>query len=252
MSKHINQATRVAKIIAVATSLAVLCEPVYANLTLQIDPETGTAQIKNMSSGPITWNSYRITSVTSSLNATGWNPISNGNELTDQFPPGDGTGNGWEVAPNPNDGELVEWYLNNNSTLNPTQTLFLGNAFNPTAAHDVAFRYTMVDLTLQTGIVEYVPITPPAGIIGDYNENGVVDAADYVAWRRNLNQPVTLPNDSTPGAVTEADYNAWRTNFGKTSAGAVLVAGTSIPEPATYALVLLALIKVRFRSARPQ
>ena len=36
---------------------------------------------------------------------------------------------------------------------------------------------------------------------GDYNQNGVVDAADYVLWRKNNNTAITLPNDSTPGTA---------------------------------------------------
>ena len=52
---------------------------------------------------------------------------------------------------------------------------------------------------------------------GDYNNNGVVDATDYVVWRKRLNQSVTLPNDSTPGTVTSADYTVWRVNFGESA-----------------------------------
>ena len=58
-----------------------------------------------------------------------------------------------------------------------------------------------------------------AGVNGDYNNNGVVDAADYAVWRKRLNQNVTLPNDTTPGTVTHADYTVWRTNFGKSASG---------------------------------
>ena len=46
---------------------------------------------------------------------------------------------------------------------------------------------------------------------GDYNNNGVVDAADYVLWRNGG----TLQNDPTPG-VQPGDYAVWRANFGKT------------------------------------
>jgi hypothetical protein len=73
-----------------------------------------------------------------------------------------------------------------------------------------------------------------AGITGDYNDNGVVDAADYVAWRDNLGQSVTLPNDSTPGTVTDEDYTAWRANFG---AGGISLEGTAAaPEPSSLLL----------------
>jgi hypothetical protein len=213
---------------------------VPVNLTLQIDPVTGAAQIKNTTSNPITFNSYRLTSPSGALNPGGWNPISNGNEHQAEFPLGNGTGNGWEVAPNPSSAELVEWYLTDDSTLNPNESLFLGNVFNPAGEEDVMFRYTSGELTVRNGTIEFVPVTPPAGVTGDYNNNGVVDAADYVAWRNNLNQSVTLPNDSTPGMVTSADYDVWRANFGRSAASsAALGASSAVPEPTTLVLLCL-------------
>jgi hypothetical protein len=76
-----------------------------------------------------------------------------------------------------------------------------------------------------------VAATP--GLSGDYNENGVVDAADYVVWRKNLNQSVSLPNDSTPGTVTQADFDVWRASFGKMGSGP-LGSGAAVPEPVTW------------------
>ncbi len=83
----------------------------------------------------------------------------------------------------------------------------------------------------------WVSFTNPLarGISGDYNNNGTVDAADYVLWRDNLNSSVTLPNDTTPGMVQQADYDVWRANFGRSSTGA-LGAGIDpqgVPEPAS-------------------
>jgi hypothetical protein len=46
---------------------------------------------------------------------------------------------------------------------------------------------------------------------GDFNNNGTVDAADYVLWRNGG----PLANDPTPG-VQPDDYNYWRANFGRT------------------------------------
>jgi len=81
---------------------------------------------------------------------------------------------------------------------------------------------------------------------GDYNENGVVDAADYVLWRKNLGQSVTLPNDTSPGEVTQDDYNVWRTNFGETSNGP-LGSIAAVPEPGSWLLGLAAAVFVAFR-----
>ena len=58
------------------------------------------------------------------------------------------------------------------------------------------------------------PLQPAAaGIAGDYNANGTVDAADYVLWRDNLNSTVMLPNDPTPGNVTPEDLRGVANQF---------------------------------------
>jgi hypothetical protein len=54
---------------------------------------------------------------------------------------------------------------------------------------------------------------------GDYNGDGVVDAADYVIWRDN--QGVASPSfydgdGNNDGLVNDADYQIWRANFGFT------------------------------------
>jgi matrixin len=89
----------------------------------------------------------------------------------------------------------------------------------------------------------------PAGVNGDYNSNGVVDAGDYVLWRRYLGQSKALPNRTTTGVLTNTDYTVWRANFGKMSSGSgsgSSLAGGEIPEPASGALVLLLTFCVYF------
>lgn len=68
-----------------------------------------------------------------------------------------------------------------------------------------------------------VSTTPDASIVvtnglaGDYNNDGVVDAADYTVWRDNLGSNNDLPNRdaSATGPVSTGDYNFWRNNFGR-------------------------------------
>jgi hypothetical protein len=66
-------------------------------------------------------------------------------------------------------------------------------------------------------------------IPGDFNLDNIVDAADYVVWRK------------TDG--TQAGYNLWRTNFGRTVSGGsnVLSADVAVPEPATHLILFLGL-----------
>ena len=75
------------------------------------------------------------------------------------------------------------------------------------------------------------------GAAGDFNTNGVVDAADYTVWRNNLGQNVALPNEaSTPGSVTPEDYNDWKSNFGETAPATVVdISGANVyPSLATF------------------
>jgi hypothetical protein len=90
-----------------------------------------------------------------------------------------------------------------------------------------------------------------AGLDGDYDEDGSVNAADYVVWRK------------TGGS--QAGFDLWRTNFGRTvgaatgtrhtatpgAGSAAPVATTSprlgestaaVPEPASYLLVLAGIV----------
>jgi hypothetical protein len=94
--------------------------------------------------------------------------------------------------------------------------------------------------------------TEPPGITGDYNDNGIVDAADYVVWRKNLGTNNTLPNDDSPGSVLPVDYDKWKANFGKTSSGSALA--QAVPEPGTLAamLLLVACSGARLRGGRQE
>ena len=87
---------------------------------------------------------------------------------------------------------------------------------------------------------------------GDYNDNGTVDAADYVVWRHSLGQSVTLPNDSTPGTVDQADYDDWRAHFGNSAGGGSAIGASQVPEPGSIALILLAavIVATRLRASR--
>ncbi|MEX0611511.1 MAG: PEP-CTERM sorting domain-containing protein [Pirellulales bacterium] len=79
---------------------------------------------------------------------------------------------------------------------------------------------------------------PPA-VAGDFNNDGSVDAADYVAWRANDGTNNALPNDDGLGTpVGLAHYELWRTNFGNTTGGGA--AAGAVPEPGSLLLLALA------------
>jgi hypothetical protein len=85
--------------------------------------------------------------------------------------------------------------------------------------------------------------TVKVGVPGDYNDNGVVDAADYVLWRNG--GPLQFEID-TPGTVNAADYTVWRARFGKTTAGAgsgsLAITVDAVPELSSVVLAVLGLL----------
>jgi hypothetical protein len=75
---------------------------------------------------------------------------------------------------------------------------------------------------------------------GDYNQNGIVDGADYVVWRDTLTQTATPAAGSgadgdSSGTIDAGDYIYWRSRFGNVTAGsggAGLSGAGAVPEPA--------------------
>ena len=88
-------------------------------------------------------------------------------------------------------------------------------------------------------------------LAGDYNDDGIVNAADYTAWRNSVGTPAgTLPNDVDGGVIGDAQYATWKANYGMSSGmGAGSLAAVSVPEPST-ALMLVAGMVVASRRRR--
>ncbi|MCA9189051.1 MAG: dockerin type I domain-containing protein [Pirellulaceae bacterium] len=65
-------------------------------------------------------------------------------------------------------------------------------------------------------------LTSSAGVLGDYNQNGTVDAADYTIWKDGFGSSVT-PGDGADGngngTIDAADYTVWKDNFGSQGGG---------------------------------
>jgi hypothetical protein len=84
--------------------------------------------------------------------------------------------------------------------------------------------------------IAFVP--PPTG---DYNGNGVVDAADYVVWRNTLGQsasPAGADADGDrSGTIDDGDLTYWRARFGNIPNGTATSA--TVPEPAIGSLLFV-------------
>ncbi len=73
---------------------------------------------------------------------------------------------------------------------------------------------------------------------GDYNLDGIVDAADYVVWRNTTGtsvEPFTGADGNGDGLVNVLDYTVWKNFFGMTNpaTGGLLSPATTVPEPNT-------------------
>jgi hypothetical protein len=139
-------------------------------------------------------------------------------------------GGDWQEA-NVSNGRLSELKFSGSTALAPGQFFNLGNPFNEATGHrDLTFQFLLHgELATRTGVVAYETIG--AAIPGDYNGNGIVSAADYVAWRNN---PAAF--GGTPGG-----YNTWRAHFGATSgsgSGSAVLGAQQVPEPSIALLII--------------
>jgi hypothetical protein len=99
-------------------------------------------------------------------------------------------------------------------------------------------------------------LSPTSILLGDYNRNGVVDAGDYVVWRKSLGQSVTAGTSADgnfDGQITIADYDVWKSHFGQTGGSGVgvgLQASAAVPEPPTFGIAAAVLFAVPFARRR--
>ena len=162
-------------------------------------------------------------------------------------------GNNWYYAAVVNDGSTLSLYLDSNdgngyqlqSTSSVSGAIYMGDPNNPdpnyewpdwSAGWSVGRGYFAGDADWFDGTIDEVRISNTAldpsdflfapGGGGDFNGDQIVDAADYVQWRKTLS--------------SDADaYAAWRQAFGTSTQGG---GGSSpAPEPASLLIAGVAL-----------
>jgi len=82
-----------------------------------------------------------------------------------------------------------------------------------------------------------------AGVPGDFNADGQVDASDYTVWRDAFGQTgAGLAADGNRDLhVDDADYATWKANFGASLEGGGAAGATAVPEPSTQILMVILL-----------
>jgi beta-glucanase (GH16 family) len=171
----------------------------------------------------------------------------------------------WDKNPSTNVNE-IRFYVDNNLYQTVDQNSSMSDA-NFTTAKNIILNLAVggdfdgdpnaTTVFPQTMLVDYVRVWHrPTGLAGDYNGDGQVDTADYVAWRKSVGQTgIGLAADgSGNGTIEQSDYEMWRTNFGNASAGAGAAAGiiAAVPEPASgvpMAIGMMLLCSQRHRPA---
>lgn len=195
-------------------------------LLLQVDPTDGKARIVNDSPfDDIEMDGYRVLSDSGSLN-TDWESLEDQGQ-TD-----------WQETGGTSSNVLSE--LNGFGALSidsgRTAAVFAGMYDFESGVPDLTFEFRSPGRGVLDGVVRFEPFA--LGMTGDYNDDGVIDAADYALWRDNLGNPGAVLANRDPGAsgpVGAADYQAWRDNYGATAATPAVAA----PEPSASLLVLL-------------
>ncbi|HEX2473822.1 MAG TPA: hypothetical protein VHK01_03690 [Lacipirellulaceae bacterium] len=116
-----------------------------------------------------------------------------------------------------------------------TTGMFLGQfdlILNPPSTGPTAFADPGITTNLINGSLVIGDLPPP----GDYNQDGAVNAADYVVWRKN------------DGSQT--GYDLWRRFFGRiASSGATTGSSSSaaVPEPTDIVIMLIASLAALLR-----
>jgi hypothetical protein len=217
------------------------------NLIVTVNPSNGQAQLKNDSPYTITIDGYAVYSTSNSLQPA------NGKWFSLQ----DRGVAGWEEA-DPATNAVSELNENGSLTLSPFSGYDLGELYKSVGGtQDLRLEFLQVGQDLPSnGVVVYGsfgPVSPP-GLTGDYNNNGIVDAGDFIVWRKKSGTSAVLPNDPIGGTIGPAQYTQWRANFGKTLSGSGSGGGLgsteSVPEPNALFLLLFAAFVVNGRGMR--
>lgn len=101
------------------------------------------------------------------------------------------------------------------------------NVYGPSEAMLLVFNHGVTEYEQMSAAALAINAAAVDSLLGDFNQDGRVDAADYTVWR-----------DGLGGPYTAADYDVWKSHFGQPSSGGGAAAGIPVPEPAALMLAI--------------
>lgn len=216
-------------------------------LTATVRLATGEVRLTNVSLSDVNLVAYSVFDPSGELIVDNWRPVAG---RTDNSVTGDGSFDplsAWNII-SPDDventlttDELVEGtIIDPGGTLVPSASLYLGAVWNPQASSLLTIDAAKVGEASQSLPISYLPP-------GDFNEDSVVDIADYQLWRSTFGASGEglLADGNADALVNLADYTVWRDHLGETgfalTASSAIALATVVPEPHAGILLLLAL-----------
>jgi endonuclease I len=126
------------------------------------------------------------------------------------------------------------------------------SSFNVSARGSFLATYTLnlsdENLSGATNKTLTLTLKGVARLAGDFNNDGSVDAGDYVVWQRSFGQSVATAYSGADGdgnlTIDNADFDVWRAHFGQTAPGSSQSLSASVPEPATAWLLFFSAVFV--------
>jgi hypothetical protein len=116
-------------------------------------------------------------------------------------------------------------------------TPFVDNTATAFTDADIAAFSVGTDTLAGTGFIDNYVVRSDTLLAGDYDQNGIVNSADYTIWKQNFGASVTAGSGADgngDGKIDAADYTVWRDHLGQSlvgGAGSGSLSTSAVPEP---------------------
>ena len=201
------------------------------DLVLNVNPESGEVTIRHESAfvDPIEVTGYSVISRSNSLKVAEWSSMEDGGQT------------GWLVA-NPDSDYISEVNPTASTVFSNGTVVSLGNIFDvEKGVRDLVLQYTTASEFLEA-TVEYQVLgggsTGPTFLDADFDQNGVVEFADFLflssEFGNSVSPPGSPPDIDGDGTVNFADFLVLSQQFGQRSGAAA-----AVPEPQSFCLLAM-------------